>query len=124
MNKKAKYITVIGAFLLAVVGLFHGSGLSWLTEKVTVSNVNSMVKNIFPILFIHVSIQCIALAILSIISLKYSTTHKLVSYFIAMMVSINALFAIWLSAYPPAAVLIIIAALYFFAAYKSTNANI
>ena len=80
-----------------------------------------MIKDVFPVLFIHVSIQCTGLACLSIFSLKVVKAHKLINYFIGVMVGINAGLAIWLAAFPPAMVLMLIAALYFYSAYKSNN---
>ncbi len=121
MNKSSKITTVIAAILLLSVGLFHASGLLWLTSEVAASNVPTMIKDVFPVLFIHVSIQCAGLASLSIFSLKFGNAHKLISYFVGVMVVINAGLAIWLSAFPPAMVLMVIAALYFYSAFKSNN---
>ncbi len=119
MNKSIKVSTIVAAILLISVGLFHASGLSWLTSEVAQSNAPEMIKEVFPILFIHVSIQCVGLACLSVLSIRFVNAHKLICYFVGVMVVVNAGLAVWLSAYPPAVVLMVIAVLYFYSGHRN-----
>ncbi len=83
------------------MGLFHGSGLNWISNEIAESNVKPFLKEVFPVLFIHVSIQMVGLAILGASLVFFQNGIRVIASFITIMVAANVVLAFWLGAYPP-----------------------
>lgn len=110
MSKSMKYLCLAGSLLILAVGIFHLSGLTRITSELTESNSPEFFKNIFPVLFVHVSIQLTGLAGLGIASIFFPAAMRIIAIYIAAMVAVNALLALYLDGYPPGGVLLLIAA--------------
>lgn len=105
-SKITKISTIIGCILLIVMSLFHGSGIYYVTDLIEQSNSESFVKEIFPILFAHPSIQLLGLAGLGILTLFMRYEAGKIRFFIAIMVLIDSLLAFYLGATIPGILLI------------------
>lgn len=118
---KYKVPTISGCTLLVALALLHGSGLFYVTDLVQNSNSDSLIKQIFPVLFIFPSIELLGLAALSIFTFFMQREGKTVLLFITTMVFVNALLAFYLGAWLPGFLLVLAASLFFFASVQKTN---
>lgn len=105
MSKLDKRLCIVGSLLLLAMGLFHGSGLNWVTSELAESSAKPFLKDVFPVLFIHVSIQLIGLASLGAAVAFFRGSFRIVAIYIAIMVGLNTALAFWLGAYPPGVLL-------------------
>ena len=105
-SKITKISTIIGCILLIVMAIFHGSGIYYVTDLIQQSNSESFVKEIFPILFAHPSIQLLGLAGLGILTLFMRHETGKILFFIAIMVLIDSFLAFYLGATIPGILLI------------------
>ena len=105
-SKKSKATIVIGSVLLIIMGLFHGSGINYVTDIVQQSNSESFIKEIFPVLFAHPSVHLLGLAVLGIVTLYMSQDAKKVLLVISSLVVIDALIAFYMSAIVPGVLLL------------------
>lgn len=105
-SKITKTSTIIGCTLLIIMALFHGSGIFYVTDLIQQSDTEPFIKEIFPILFAHPSIQLLGLAGLGIVTLfmKYEIDKILV--FIAILVFIDSILAFLLGATIPGVLLV------------------
>ena len=102
-----KISTIIGCILLIVMALFHGSGIYYATDLIEKSNSASLIKEIFPVLFVHPSIQLLGLAALGLLTLFMKHEARKVLFFIAIMVVLDSLIAFYLGATLPGILLVI-----------------
>ena len=105
-SKKSKATIVIGSVLLIIMGLFHGSGINYVTDIVQQSNSESFIKEIFPVLFAHPSVHLLGLAVLGIVTLYMSQDAKKVLLVISSLIVIDALIAFYMSAIVPGVLLL------------------
>ena len=112
-SKKSKAATVIGSVFLIIMALFHGSGINYVTDIVRQSNSESLIKEIFPVLFAHPSVHLLGLAALGIVSLYMGQDAKKVLLAISSLVVIDAFIAFYMSASIPG-VLLLVSAFCFF----------
>jgi hypothetical protein len=105
MNQRA--ITITGSVFLLMIAILHSSGAEYLIEQMQASNVNPLVKNIFPVLFIHPTIQLVALAVLGLILTFQRTPVKLIWLWLAGTVLLDALLAFFLKAWLPGLILLL-----------------
>ncbi|MEW5251682.1 hypothetical protein [Microbulbifer discodermiae] len=101
MSNLIKWSCIVGSLLLLCMGLFHGSGFNWISGEITQSNIAPVLKGIFPVLFIHVSIQLIGLAILGASLVFFQNGIRVIASFITIMVAANVGLAFWLGAFIP-----------------------
>ncbi len=108
MNKSkiTKTATIVGCSLLIIMALFHGSGINYVGELIQQSNSEPFVKEIFPVLFAHPSIQLFGLAGLGILTLFMRYEIEKILFFIAIMVLIDSFLAFYLGATIPGILLI------------------
>ena len=105
-SKITKISTIIGCILLILMALFHGSGIYYVTDLIEQSNSESFVKEIFPILFAHPSIQLLGLAGLGILTFFMRHETGKVLFFIAIMVVTDSFLAFYLGATIPGILLV------------------
>ena len=105
-SKTHKISTLIGCSLLTIMALFHGSGILYISNLVQKSDITPFVKEIFPILFAHPSIQLLGLSGLGVLTLFMKHEIEKITFFIALMVFINAMLAFYLGATIPGVLLI------------------
>ncbi len=106
-SRNSKTATIVGSVLLVVMTLFHGSGISYVSDLMQQSNAESFLKEIFPVLFVYPSIHLLGLAMLGILTLKMSQEIRKVLFAIAVLIVINALVAFYLGAIIPGILLLI-----------------
>ena len=106
MSKLSKFFCIVGSVLLLIMGLFHGSGLNWISGEISKSNAEPFLKEVFPVLFAHVSIHLLGMAILGLSLIWFHKAARVVSIFIAAMVMANVVFAFYLGASPPGVLLL------------------
>jgi hypothetical protein len=120
-SKKSRLFTLIGCVLLFAMGLFHASGTIYISEIVEQSNLKSFVKEIFPVLFVHASLHLFSLAALAGLSLFMVKEAKKILFFIAALVSIDAILAFYLGAIVPGIIAISSAIVFVFAAMRPSS---
>ncbi len=104
--KITKISIIVGCSLLILMALFHGSGITYITNLIQQSNVEHFIKEIFPVLFTHPSIQLLGLAALGTLTLFMKYEAKKIQFFIAIMVLIDSVSAFYLGAMIPGFLLI------------------
>ena len=104
--KTSKIAIIVGCLLLLVMGVFHGSGIFYITDKIDHSNLDSLLKEIVPVLFAHPSIHLLGLVAFGILSLFLKHEVKKVVFTIAVLVVIDAILAFYLGATIPALLLL------------------
>ena len=112
-SKVNKALVIAGSSLLIVMSLFHSSGILYISDLMNKTNSESFLKEIFPVLFVHPSVQLLGLGILGIITLFMKYETKKVRVFIGVFVFLDALFALYLSAMIPSIVLAVAAMVFF-----------
>lgn len=105
-SKITKISTKIGCILLIVMALFHTSGIYYVTDLIQQSDSEPFIKEIFPVLFAHPSIQLFGLAGLGILTLFMKHETEKILFFIAIMVLIDSFLAFYLGATVPGILLI------------------
>ncbi|MEM8900286.1 MAG: hypothetical protein AAGC85_19375 [Bacteroidota bacterium] len=114
-SKTFRLLIFLGSFLLLFMGGFHGSGLRYVTEKMTSSNASDFLKDIFPILFVHPSIHMVGLAALGFLSLFLKTDGKKILWLVAVLVIIDSCLAFFLGGILPGILLALSAFAYVYA---------
>ncbi|MEL6252374.1 MAG: hypothetical protein AAFR87_10230 [Bacteroidota bacterium] len=123
MKASVKLICYIASSLLIIMGIFHGSGINYLTEIVQDSNVSDLVKDIFPVLFIIPSIQLIGLAVLGIMVASMGKYAYRILLLLTILVLIDAILAFYLNALIPGLILSIPAFMFLFASVRLSSAS-
>ncbi len=106
-SKSFKFFVVLGSTLLSIMGIFHGSGLKFVSDTMAKSNSEDFIKAIFPILFIHTSIHLLGLAALGISTLWIKDGYKIVLIIISLLILISSFAAFYLTAIAPGVFLLI-----------------
>ena len=86
MTRSNKILCIIGSILLLVMAVFSGSGLSWISGEISKSNSEGFLKDVFPVLFIQVSIHLFGLAILGIMTIFLAQGARKVLVLIVTMI--------------------------------------
>jgi|GEM_PF-3052295 len=118
-SKFTRISTIIGCSLLVLMGLFHGSGIHYVSGLVQQSNAEPFIKDIFPILFAHPTVQLLGLAGLGIVTLFMKQEIGKILFFVAVLVGIDALLAFFLGATIPGILLILSSLLFVLGGMKS-----
>ncbi len=118
MTKPAKLYSIIGSSLLVLMALFHGSGYSYVQETITVSNAETFLKDIVPVLFIHPTIHLLGLSAFGLLTLFLNEDSKKVLNLLSVLIMIDALLAFYLTAYVPGVFLASAAACFLGASLK------
>ncbi len=105
-SKITKISTLVGCALLIVMAVFHGSGIYYVSDLIHQSDSEPFIKEVFPILFAHPSIQLLGLAGLGILTFFMKHEIEKVLFFIATMVIIDSFLAFYLSATIPGILLV------------------
>ena len=105
-TKITKGSTIVGCSLLTIMAVFHLSGIQYINGLIQQSNSRSFVKEIFPILFVHPSIQLLGLAGLGMLTLFMRYESGKILVFIAIMVLLDSFLAFHLGAILPGILLI------------------
>lgn len=105
-SKITKISAIIGCSLLLIMALFHGSGIYYITDLIQQSETEPFIKEIFPVLFVHPSLQLFGLAGLGIVTLFMKHEIEKILFFIAIMVCIDSLLAFFLGAFIPGILLL------------------
>ncbi|MEM6379273.1 MAG: hypothetical protein AAF705_13775 [Bacteroidota bacterium] len=90
MTKTSKLLCYIGSTLLLLMGLFHGSGLGYITALIKESDASDLLKEIVPVLFAHPSIHLLGLGALGIMVTIMKQEYNKILIFIAIMIFIDA----------------------------------
>ena len=119
MQKTNTFFCVGGSILLLVTAVLHGSGLTWIHGEVEASNAPQMIKDIFPILFIQVSIQLFGLAMLGIATPFLSEGSRLILGILTALILANVAFSFYLGAIVPGILLLAAAACFVIGGFGS-----
>ena len=109
MNRTNKFFCITGSILLLMMAVFHGSGTFLITAEVSDSNVPAFIKDIFPILFAHISIHLIGLSVFGIAVTFLSQGARLILAPLIGMVAVDVAIAIYLNAVLPGVLLLLAA---------------
>lgn len=96
----------IGCALLILMALFHASGMNYVCDLMQQSNAKPFLKEIFPVLFAHPSLQLFGLAGLGIVTYFMKQEINKILLFIAVMVGVDSLLALYLGAIIPGILLL------------------
>ena len=116
-TKTIKLLCYAASTLLILMGLFHSSGVQYLSREVQNSNVSQLVKEVFPVLFLSPSLQLISLGLIGFFT-STRNGNPAVLFILSVFVLIDSVFAFWLGALLPGFVLLIPACLYAIAAWS------
>ncbi|WP_299531229.1 hypothetical protein [Ulvibacterium sp.] len=116
--KITRISTILGCALLVIMALFHGSGINYISDLMQQSDAEPFLKEIFPVLFAHPSLQLFGLAGLGIVTLFMKQEIGKILCFIAIMVCVDSLLAFSLGAIIPGILLIIASLLFVLGAIK------
>ena len=105
-SRTTKISTIIGSVLLLFMALFHGSGINYVNSIIEQSNSEPIVKDIFPVLYVHPSIQLLGLFGLGILTLFMKAESEKILFFISIFVLIDSCLAFYLGATLPGILLI------------------
>lgn len=117
---KPKYYRILiiaGSILLTLMAIFHGSGIKIITNLMRESNSEEFIKEIFPILFLHPSIQLLGLVAFGLSTLYIPGKHKSTLIIISSLVIINSFAAFYLGALLPGILLLISSTCFFIAIF-------
>ena len=103
--KPAKQLIWIGSLLLLLPAALHISGFSYVTEKMQASNAASFLKEIMPMLFAVPTVHLVSLATFGILSTYLKSNNNLLLAPVVIFVGINGVFAFYLAAYLPGAIM-------------------
>ena len=106
ISKIAKIATIIGCTLLLIMAVFHWSGIDYVNNLIQQSNAEPFIKDIFPVLFAHPTIQLLGLSGLGILTLFMKDDGKKILFFISVLVLIDSFLAFYLDAAIPGILLI------------------
>lgn len=120
-EKISKLLKVAGIVLIFFMAAFHISGIVFVTESMNDSNAKGFLKQIFPPLFIHPSLQLIGLGVLGVLTFFYSRGARLILIWIAIMVFVDALIAFYLGAIFPGLLLCLSAILIWLAGIRENS---
>ncbi|MEM1338875.1 MAG: hypothetical protein AAF634_10850 [Bacteroidota bacterium] len=98
-------LIIIGSGLLLVLALFHGSGFVFVVDKMNQSNAASFLKEIMPVLFLQPSINLLSLACFAGITIFLKERGFPVLVLVCIFSGINLVFALYLEAYVPGAIM-------------------
>ena len=124
MPKIAKTSTSIGCVLLLIMAAFHGSGLFFIGKAIDASNAESFLKDIFPVLFVHPTIQLAFLAAFGFVAMTVGSGARRFLVLVSLAVFADVALAIYLGGLLPAALLTVAALCFAVAAYKSPKGEI
>ncbi len=116
LEKKIKTSCIAASIFLLIVGIFHGSGINYVNNLVQQSNVSSLVKNIFPILFLLPSVQLIGLGVIGILTVRRKPNYAILLT-LSIWVLVNSIFAFWLKAIIPGIILLVPSLIFMIAAW-------
>ena len=119
MTKTPKVLCYIGSGLLLLMGLFHGSGLSYFTGLIKESNAMDLLKEVVPVLFAHPSIHLIGLAALGILATTMQQPVNKLLIFLVIMIGIDAALGFYVGGPIPGIALSIAAAFFLGAALRN-----
>ena len=105
--KSFRILVITGSVFLILMGLFHGSGLSFMVNTMNDSNAESFIKEVFPVLYLHPSIHLIAMAVLSLSTVFMKHDHKMVLLLLSSIIIVSAIAAFYLSAWLPGILLLL-----------------
>ena len=106
--------------MLLIMALLHGSGFAFVVGAMNESNARDFLKDIFPVLFAHPSIQLGGLAVLGLVCSRRLIAMRPALMVVAVLVAIDAGLAFLLSALVPG-LLLTAAAACFLAAFVMTG---
>ncbi len=120
-SKINKISTIVGCILLILMGIFHMSGIHYVTDLIQQSNSEPFIKEIFPILFAHPSIQLFGLAGLGILTLFMKHEIEKILFFITILVFIDSILAFSLGATIPGILLVLSSSAFGLGGIKGTK---
>lgn len=101
----SKWLCGIGVGLLLVMAAFHGMGLVYVSGLMDESEAPQFLKDIFPVLFVHVTIHLVALAAFGVAALALPAARRALSFIIAGAVVFSGALAVYLGAVVPSVIL-------------------
>ena len=102
-----KISIIIGSALLITMALLHGSGFEYVVDEMNESNAPSFLKEIMPVLFLQPSVHLLGLASFGGITIFLREKARPILVLVAIFIGINLVFAIYLKAYFPGAILLL-----------------
>ncbi|MDT0606013.1 hypothetical protein [Croceitalea rosinachiae] len=120
-SKITKISTIIGCILLIVMALFHTSEIYYVTDLIQQSNSEPFIKEIFPVLFVHPSLQLFGLAGLGILTLFMKHEIEKILFFITILVFIDSILAFFLGAIIPGILLVLSSSAFCLSGIKGTK---
>ncbi len=103
--KTTRIFQFVGCSLLIFIAFFHLSGINFIIPIVENSNLEPFLKDIIPVLFVHPSFHLFALGALGIFSIFLKHNGAKFMLALSILALIDALFALYLMALMPAAIL-------------------
>ena len=100
------------------MALIHGSGTVYVSEIVEQSDIESFIKEIFPVLFVHPSIHLTGLAALALLSLFMKNEAEKILFYIAVFVIMDAVLAFYLGAIIPGIIAVVSSLMFVFSGSK------
>ncbi|MEO1051767.1 MAG: hypothetical protein AAFX87_14150 [Bacteroidota bacterium] len=120
-SKLFKTLCIIGSSLLIIMAGLHGSGTTYLTEKINQSNASSLIKEVFPVLFVLPSIELLGLAAFSLLTLTMKSEVEKVLALIVILIVVNAALAFYLGALIPGLLIVGAASCFAFAGWERSK---
>ena len=120
-SKISKIFCIIGSSFLLIMGAFHGSGFFYVSGAIEKSNAEDFLKDIVPVLFVHPSIHLIHLAGFGVLGLFFTQDFRMLTRFIAAVVSIDAGLAFYLGGLIPGCLLSLATICFVISGYQSAD---
>ncbi len=122
MAKQINRLCLIGVVLLVGMAGLHSSGTFYLSGLLAESDARGFLKEIFPIVFAHVSLHLLVLAAFGLLAAFSPAARRPVAAIVAGAIALDAAIALALGAWPPAVLLVAAAASFALAAYRAGDA--
>ncbi len=105
--KSYRILVITASVLLIAMGLFHGSGYSFVVDTMNQSNSESFIKDVFPVLFLHPSIHLLGMAALALFTLFMKHDQRKVLRILSLIILFSVLASFYLSAWLPGILLLL-----------------
>ncbi|MFP2997182.1 hypothetical protein ABN763_14795 [Spongiivirga sp. MCCC 1A20706] len=118
MNRQAKISSISGSVLLIMMALFHGSGYSYVSERIYASNAEDFLKDIVPTLFVHPSIHLLSLAAFGFLASFLDQGGKRILMLVALLVFVDALIGFFIGGIIPGLLLSLAASCFLYSGLR------
>ncbi len=102
-----KFLIIAGSALLDFMGIFHSTGILFISKVVNKSNAEDFIKEIFPVLFLVPSIHLFGLAAFAMATLFIKKGRRTILVITSILIALNMFAAFYLGAVIPGIVLLL-----------------